>query len=541
MRILLALLLIAAQPVTAQQQWYHHTTIYQIYPRSFYDSNGDGIGDIKGIIQKLDYIQSLGFQTIWCSPFFSSPQKDFGYDVADYRNIAPEYGTLQDAEQLIAETHQRGMRIVFDMVMNHTSIEHQWFKRDCARSPQERGPDKDFYVWRDKPNNWKSMVSGSAWHYHPQRGQYYYAAFLPFQPDLNYYNPEVKREMLDHVRFWLQKGVDGFRLDIFNSLYEDSLFRNNPPNGNIQTHFQKPLHTANLPACLDFAEELRALCDSFGDRMLLGEIIGNRSVSRKYCGDSLNNRLTLAFDFEMLRFRFNAHYFEKLSQHLNHDFSPPFMPAYVFSNHDRRRSLSRLKGNVEKAKLLHTFQLLTRGVPCMYYGEEIGMTDARFNYKTALDPIPQALKIPRGIMDMIGETLNRDELRTPMQWNDSMQAGFSTAVKTWLPVNQNYRQVNVQQQQRDSFSLYHTIRQLLALRSHFTGHATIYRNGTLLYIASTHRETGKKWLTVINFSKHKKCKINSPHGLMNTVFSTNAAPYHKQGILAPLTAVVLHE
>jgi oligo-1,6-glucosidase/alpha-glucosidase len=252
-----------------QQPWYHHTTIYQIYPRSYYDSNGDGIGDIQGIIQKLDHVKDMGYQTIWCSPFFKSPQKDFGYDISDYQAIAPEYGTMQDAEQLIAEVHKRGMRIVFDMVMNHTSIEHPWFKADVERGKADS--TKDYYIWRDKPTNWKSMTGGSGWQYNAQRKQYFYASFLPFQPDLNYRNPVVKETMLNNVRYWLKKGVDGFRLDIFNVIYKDGQFRNNPfmmkavpsetdPSG----FFQKAKYTINQPESFAFAKELRAVCNEFG-------------------------------------------------------------------------------------------------------------------------------------------------------------------------------------------------------------------------------------------------------------------------------------
>ncbi|MBK7147224.1 MAG: alpha-glucosidase [Bacteroidetes bacterium] len=463
--ICLLLVLSSCPVIFGQSPWYHHTTIYQIYPRSFYDSNGDGIGDIPGIIQKLDYIKSLGYETIWCSPFFASPQKDFGYDVSDYRQIAPEYGTLADAERLIAEVHQRDMKILFDMVMNHTSDEHPWFAEDRHRKPEERGARRDYYVWTDQPNNWKSMVSGNAWRYDTIRQQYYYAAFLPFQPDLNYRNAKVKEAMLDHVRFWLRKGVDGFRLDIFNSIYEDDSLRNNPTSGNIESHMQRPVYTANRPESLQFAEELRAVCDSFGERMLLGEIIGDRSVSRKYCGDKINNRLTLAFDFEMLRFQFNAKYFAKLVSNLESDFPEPFVPAYVFSNHDRRRSMKRLNNDVSKAKLLHLMQLTLRGVPCMYYGEDVGMTDAKLPYKTALDPIPHYVKLPRGIVNMVDETLNRDELRTPMQWSADKNAGFSTAEKTWLPVNSDYKNVNVANASASDSSLLLLIKQTLALRN----------------------------------------------------------------------------
>ena len=205
--------------------WYHKTSIYQIYPRSFMDSNGDGIGDLQGIIQKLDYLRDIGFETLWVSPFFASPQQDFGYDVSDYLSIAPEFGKMNDAFQLIEETHRRGMKIVFDLVLNHTSDQHPWFLE--SRSSRDN-PKADWYLWRDKPNNWHSMTGGSGWHYAQERGQYYWSSFLPFQPDLNWRNPEVKQTMFDIARFWLEKGVDGFRLDIFNTIYKDAEFRNNP-------------------------------------------------------------------------------------------------------------------------------------------------------------------------------------------------------------------------------------------------------------------------------------------------------------------------
>jgi Glycosidases len=268
--------------------WYHKTTIYQIYPRSFYDSNDDGIGDLKGIIQKLEYIHKLGFETLWISPFFSSPQADFGYDISNYTDIAPEYGTLDDALQLIDEVHERGMKIVFDMVMNHTSIEHPWFKE--SRSSRTN-PKADWYLWRDKPNNWKSMLGGSGWHFANERDQYFWSSFLPFQPDLNYRNSEVKQTMLDIVRFWLSKGVDGFRLDIFNVIYKDAEFRDNPfafqlapTETNPSGFFQEAKYTLNQPESFEFAKELRNVCDEFGDRLLLGEISGDRETTRKIPG-----------------------------------------------------------------------------------------------------------------------------------------------------------------------------------------------------------------------------------------------------------------
>ncbi|MCS6819365.1 MAG: alpha-amylase family glycosyl hydrolase [Chitinophagales bacterium] len=521
------LLLFITHSTCFAQPWYHHTTVYQVYPRSFYDSNGDGIGDIKGIISKLDYIQSLGFETIWCSPFFSSPQKDFGYDISDYLNIAPEYGTLNDIEDLINEVHRRGMKIVFDLVMNHTSDEHEWFKKDI-----ERKNDKDFYVWLDKPNNWKNMLGKKGWHFSPERKQYYWASFLKFQPDLNYRNPEVKAKMFDVVRYWLSKGIDGFRLDIFGSIFEDSLFRNNPhscrlisSDANTERFFQKPQYTLNLPESIQFAKELRKVTDEFGNKMLLGEVTGDRKTIRSFLGEDKNDGLGLVFNFEMLRFKFSAKYFRNLIANIEKDFAAPYMPVYVFSNHDRRRSLTRLNKDITKAELLHTLQLTVRGVPCVYYGEEIGMTDVRMPYRKALDPIPHLYKhMPRFIIDWGGETLNRDEVRTPMQWDTSVNAGFSSAAHTWLPVGKNYRSVNVMAQSADSSSLFNTFKKLLELRKKYNalkrGSMEIlddkqYSSNKLLAYKRTFED--EKILVLLYFGRKKfKIPISQNHEVLFT-------------------------
>lgn len=450
--------------------WYHKTSIYQIYPRSFYDSNADGIGDIRGIIQKLDYLQDLGFETIWCSPFFASPQRDFGYDISDYTSIAAEYGRLEDALELIAAVHDRSMKIVFDMVMNHTSSEHPWFQES---SSSRNNPKADWYIWRDRPNNWQSMIGGSGWHYAAERGQYYWASFLPFQPDLNYRNPQVKQVMFDTVRFWLAKGVDGFRLDIFNVIYKDASFRDNPftwtlvPSESASSgFFQRPQYTLNQPENFAFARELRQVCDEFGETLLLGEVSGDRATIRKYLGETRNDGLTFVFDFEMLGFRFTADYFRRLIAAEESHFPAPFMPVYVFSNHDRRRSMTRLGGDAAKAKLLHMLQLTVRGVPCLYYGEEIGMQNLPLSFHRALDPIPRKFRfVPRLIFDLLGLTINRDEVRTPMQWDGTVHAGFSRGDRTWLPVHGDYPIVNVQRQREKAGSLPNTIRGLLKIRN----------------------------------------------------------------------------
>lgn len=551
-KYLLHCFILLSMSASAQQQpWYHHTTIYQIYPRSFYDSNGDGIGDIQGIIQKLDHVKDMGYQTIWCSPFFKSPQKDFGYDISDYQAIAPEYGTMQDAEQLIAEVHKRGMRIVFDMVMNHTSIEHPWFKADVERGKADS--TKDYYIWRDKPTNWKSMTGGSGWQYNAQRKQYFYASFLPFQPDLNYRNPVVKETMLNNVRYWLKKGVDGFRLDIFNVIYKDGQFRNNPfmmkavpsesdPSG----FFQKAKYTINQQESFAFAKELRAVCNEFGDKMLLGEVSGDKATIKKFMGDDKNDGLGLVFNFEMLRYKMKASYFHELIEGIEQNFAEPFMPVYVFSNHDRRRSIRRINNDMQKARLLHLMQLTVRGVPCMYYGEELGMTDGHMPYKTALDPIPHKYNIPRFMVDMNGETLNRDELRTPMQWSDTVNAGFSASNKTWLPVNPDYKTVNVATENAVRNSLMNSVKALLLLRKQHS----IFAHGSLKLIDKkllpknvlgyTRSYNGNEVLVLINYSKSNKL-VKLPKAYSTALYQTDINSNKKGDSvqLSPLGGIVL--
>ncbi len=488
-----------AQYNTDTLPWYHSTSIYQIYPRSYQDSNGDGIGDIQGIISRLDYIQQLGFKTIWCSPFYASPQKDFGYDISDYMAISPEYGTMQDAEQLIVETHKRGMKIVFDMVMNHTSDQHQWFTESAS---SKTNPKADWYLWTDKPNNWKSVTGGKAWHYVASRNQYYYAAFLPFQPDLNYRNPEVKKAMFDIVRFWLKRGVDGFRLDMFDALYEDAQLRSNTPS-----HKRTICDEDNAR----FAKELRAVCEEFGGRMLLGEIFGSHQHQREFLGKENNDGITLSFNFEMLRMRFSPTYFSKLITTLNNDFPKPFSPVFTFSNHDRRRNLRRLKGDIEKYKLVQFIQFTTRAVPCFYYGEEIGMQGVKRSYKYALDPLGQKYKhVPRFLFDMINESINRDEMRTPMQWDTTINAGFTNGQSTWLPIQKDFRFVNATTAQQDPSSLYYATQQLLLLRSTLLplkeGELTMINNKDLPSGVIGYKRSfgGESVFIYINFSKRKK-------------------------------------
>ena len=473
---------LALMPLQAtSQEWHRSTAVYQIYPRSFYDSSGDGIGDLEGIIQKLDYIKDLGFETIWISPFFSSPQKDFGYDISDFYSIAPEYGDMAACEKLIEEVHRRNMKIVFDLVMNHTSDQHAWFKESESSRDNFRA---DWYVWKDgkgkdekkPPNNWYSMVGGSGWHYSEKRKQFYWAAFLPFQPDLNFRNPDVKKAMLDVVRFWLAKGVDGFRLDIFNAIYEDAELRDNPmmtqlfpSDENPGMLFQKAEYTVNQPESFEFATELRKVVDEFDNpkRFLIGEVFGDMALLKKFCEYNGKPGLNAVFLFKTLTMPFKAESYREMAESFEEYFPVPFIPSYVFSNHDRTRSFSRLGEKIEKSKLLAMFQFTVRGIPFTYYGEELGMKQSVIPLKEGKDPIAHRYAwIPRFIINMTGETLNRDESRTPMLWDDSENAGFcKPSVQPWLPISDNYKTTNVKVEQDDPISLLNFYKQVIGLRN----------------------------------------------------------------------------
>jgi oligo-1,6-glucosidase/alpha-glucosidase len=460
--------------LNSQRPWWHKTTIYQVYPRSYVDSNGDGIGDLQGILSRLDYIKDLGFETIWISPFFSSPQGDFGYDVSDYTSIAPEYGSLAETEELISEVHARGMRILFDLVLNHTSIQHPWFQE--SRSNRDN-PKKDWYIWRDgrgnrPPNNWMAIPGGSGWHYEAARDQYYYTSFLPFQPDLNWRNLEVKNAMFDVVRFWLEKGVDGFRLDIFHAIYKDSSFRDNPlsihfiPVDDQKGFFQEWTYTINQPEVFELSVELRSILDEYSpDRMLVGEVFGSDENVRKFLGNRQDG-LHLIFLWELLNLKARAGYLRGVIRHYERHYPDPYLPVYVFGNHDCKRVISHVTGDSRIARLLAVFQLTVRGVPVTYYGEEIGMADADLPRRSSLDPIGQKYRyIPNILTNALGLYINRDGCRTPMQWDDSQNSGFcGEGVTPWLPVNPDYWCKNVQTQRSDDESILNTYRRLLRLR-----------------------------------------------------------------------------
>jgi len=462
--------------------WWKKTTIYQIYPRSYADSNGDGVGDIPGIIDKLDYLGWLGVETLWLSPFFASPQADFGYDITNHVAIDPLFGTIDDVRRLIREVHARGMRIVFDLVLNHTSNRHPWFVESRKSTENEK---RSHYIWRpgrgrggDKPpNNWRSMLGGSGWHRDEETGEWYWASFFPFQPDLNYRNPEVKRAMLAVVQYWLDEGVDGFRLDIFNALFKDRGFEDNPfsfrpipSEENPHGFFQRYRHTIDHPDTFAFARELRALLDAAEppERFMVGEVFGDLETLRRYVGES-NDGLHLVFLFKTLRLSFDAKGVRHAIRDIERVFDEPRAPTWVYGNHDRPRLMDRFAGEVSKAKLFATLALTVRAVPFIYYGEEIGMRTVDIPKAQAFDPIAARYGfVPETLKRMLkkhGVLLNRDECRLPMQWDESQNAGFSPAgAKPWLAPHPESAASNVEAQRGDPSSLLHCYRSLLRLR-----------------------------------------------------------------------------
>lgn len=542
--------------------WWKNTSIYQIYPRSFLDSNNDGVGDLQGVIERLDYLQQLGVETLWLSPFYASPGRDHGYDISDYYAIDPLLGDMETTNRLIDEVHRRGMKIIMDMVMNHTSIEHSWFRE--SRSSID-SPKRDWYIWksgeksggRKPPNNWRSMVGKKGWNYDSQTDSWYYSSFLSFQPDLNWNNPEVKRAMFNMVRFWLDKGVDGFRLDIFNCLGKNQSFPDNPfypkyfpkPDDNDHCFWQNKLHNFNHPESFKLAKDLRTVVDEYPGRFLIGEVSGNAEILKRFLGEKQDG-LNLVFQFELLHFKFTKKFFEEFILKMEREFSSPYMPTLVYSNHDSGRGISRVKNNLEKGKLLALLQLTMRGIPVLYYGDEIGMGNHDLPIKGATDPLAQENSlVPKWLAKITGILLNRDDARTPMQWTTASGRGFSTPGEgSWLPTIPHTEKRDVISQKDDPSSLWQCYMLLLKLRKE---HPSLNKGdckivsapkAILIYLREY---SGERILVVANFSrKEKVVDLGDMKGWI--VYKGEAANQIVSGegggdtvILAPYSGVVI--
>ena len=457
----------------AQKQWYKGAVIYQVYPRSFQDSNNDGIGDLRGIINRIDYIKSLGVDAIWISPFFKSPMKDFGYDISDYRDIDPLFGNLNDFDELIGQAHDRDIKIIIDQVLSHTSDQHQWF----LDSRENQSNDKaDWYVWADSkedgtaPNNWLSIFGGGAWQWEPRRGQYYLHNFLTEQPDLNFHNPDVRKAVLDNVEFWLKKGVDGFRLDAINFCYHDAQLRDNPakPKEKRQGRgfsednpyaFQYHYYNNTQPENIEFMQDIRALLNKYPGTVSLGEISSEDSLATMAEYTQGGDKLHMGYSFELLTNDYSSEYIRTTVQTLEKGMTEGW-PCWAFSNHDVERVASRWSQNGEvnsqQCKMLTALLASLRGSVCMYQGEELGLGEANVAFEDLQDPY--------GIT-FWPNFKGRDGCRTPMPWDnaDLHHAGFSDT-KPWLPVDEQHKQQSVKQQTHDHDSILNAYREFMAWR-----------------------------------------------------------------------------
>lgn len=450
--------------------WWRGAVIYQIYPRSFLDTNGDGVGDLPGIVERLDYVASLGVDAIWIAPFFKSPMADFGYDIADYRDVDPLFGSLADFDNLLQKAHGLGLKVMIDQVLSHTSDAHAWFQK--SRQTRDN-PMSDWYVWADAqpdgtpPNNWLSLFGGSAWQWEPRRGQYYLHNFLASQPDLNFHHPEVRAATLDNVRFWLDKGVDGVRLDAINFCFHDRQLRDNPPKPSEQRvgrgfspanpyAFQYHYYNNTRPENLAFLGELRALMDRYPDVAALGEISSEDSLATmaEYTAAGC---LHMGYSFELLTDDFSAAHIRDTVRQLEAQMTEGW-PCWAISNHDVERVLSRWGNGDASAQLANLFTAMVcslRGSVCVYQGEELGLTEAEVPYESLRDPYGIAFW---------PQFKGRDGCRTPMPWSDvDAQAGFSHGLP-WLPVPEEHRARAVAQQQADPHSVLNGFRTFMCWR-----------------------------------------------------------------------------
>jgi alpha-glucosidase len=552
-------------------KWWQKAVFYQIYPRSFADGNGDGIGDFKGMTEKLDYLKDLGVDALWLSPHFPSPNWDCGYDISDYCGVAPEYGNLGDFKIFLREAHARGLRVILDLVLNHTSDEHPWFLE--SKSSRDN-PKADWYVWLDSPrplgegtggegeppNNWQSCFDGEAWTYVPERGQYYYHYFMRQQPDLNWHNPEVVAAMWAAVRFWLDLGVDGYRLDALGTIFEDpqltphtvpmtlaelrhatELAQTPREKKKIEQYWHDMFcHQWGQSGVHDLMKELRAILDEYpGDRMLVGE-----DDNPEYMGNG-EDELQLVFNFPLMRTEspltprwIRKNQTERLAALAK--ISPLAWPCNTFGNHDTSRVYTRYADGIhdaERARLALATVLTLKGTPFLYNGEEIGMTDYRITDPDKLrdtmatwyyDNVVTVLKIDPALAAEHAAGMTRDKNRTPMQWSNSANGGFcpSTAIP-WLPVNPNYAAgVTVRDQQDDPLSLLNFYKRLLRVRKAtpalIEGDYLPLHEKTDEYLAFLRQTAGQTVLVVLSFSEKREMLNFSklPYKAARTIFSS---------------------
>ncbi|MCD0176721.1 DUF3459 domain-containing protein [Deinococcus sp. 14RED07] len=481
--------------LTGELKWWQSGIIYQIYPRSFQDDSGDGVGDLRGITRRLPYVATLGVRAVWLSPIFRSPMRDFGYDVADYCDIDPLFGTLKDFDAFVAEAHRLGLKVMLDYVPNHSSSDHAWFQEALTGPGSAK---RDWYVWRDPapdggvPNNWKSFFGGPAWTLDEASGQYYLHQFLPSQPDLNWRNPAVRAAMFDVLRFWMRRGVDGFRVDVIWLLAEDERYLDEPENPDWQPG--QPEHwsllhpyTQDQSETHEYIREMRAVLDEFDDRMMVGEIYLPVDRLLPYSGTEDARMVHLPFNFHLILLPWNAAEVRQFADGYDAAcLAAGAWPNWVLGNHDQHRFRSRVGD--DQYRVAQTLLLTLRGTPTVYYGDEIGMRDVTIPADRIVDPA--ALQQPDS------PEAGRDPERTPMQWDASVNAGFSAPGTTpWLPLADDAATLNVQAQDSDPASDLNYFRALTRLRQeHPALIGGMYRSvdapeGVFAFVREGHGET----------------------------------------------------
>ncbi|MBI5131604.1 MAG: DUF3459 domain-containing protein [Rhodopseudomonas palustris] len=500
--------------------WWAAGVLYQIYPRSFQDSGADGIGDLRGIIDRLDYLSDLGVDAIWLSPIFPSPMADFGYDVADYVGIDPIFGSMDDFDALVLTAHARGLKLILDLVPNHSSDQHPWFVE--SRSSRDN-PKRDWYIWRDPapgggpPTNWLSEFGGSGWEFDAATGQYYYHAFLRQQPDLNWRNPQVRAAIYDAMRFWLRKGVDGFRVDVIWHLIKDDQYRDNPPNPDFKPGLPphaalQPVYSADRPETLEIVGEMRAVLDEFDQRLLIGEIYLPIERLVAYYGPELSGA-QLPFNFALLSVPWNARDIAALIARYEAALPAGAWPNWVLGNHDRPRVASRV--GAAQARVAAMLLLTLRGTPTLYYGDELGMEQVEIAPEDVQDPFEK--NVP-------GIGVGRDGCRTPMPWDASPNAGFSEA-KPWLPLAPGAAQDNVANLRADAQSILNLYRALLRLRRRMPPlslgeYQPLAADGSLLLYRRHHQ--GRSVLIALNLGAEPVSAASDAFGLDGEVLLSTA-------------------
>ena len=554
-----------------EKKWWKESVVYQIYPKSFKDSNGDGVGDIRGIIQKLDYLKELGVNVLWISPMLESPQDDNGYDISDYRRIYKEYGTMEDYEELLSEAHKRDIRILMDLVVNHTSDEHNWFVE--SRKSKDN-PYRDYYIWKDpvngkEPNNWGGAFGGSAWEYDPQTQMYYLHLFSKKQPDLNWENEKVRQEVYDMMTFWCEKGIDGFRMDVISMISKDQTFPDGEMNNSLYGDFGP--YCVHGPRVHEFLQEMNREVLSRYDIMTVGETSGvTIEEAQKYAGEA-GKELNMVFQFEHVdngsgdygkwtTEKYDFKEFKRIMIKWQEELQGKAWNSLFLGNHDQPRSVSRF-GNDNpayretSAKMLATCLHMMQGTPYVYQGEELGMTNVYFdkledyrdiesiNFFTELTEA--GLMTPEYMMKCL-MLRSRDNARTPMQWDDSEQAGFTDG-ESWIKVNPNYKEINAAQQLEDPNSIFYYYQKLIRLRKEkdiivYGGFEPLYRDDEQIF-AYIRRQKQEKLLTVCNFSE-KNAEMEIPEefkGAECLITNLDRTVFEGRIVLKPYEAFVLYK